>query len=648
VEELSWSELLKMTHPDSGFVLTSTVTEGRSLEAAVSNPYVTPQDRERGKEIFRQRCAVCHESGAHGPALDRPGLKHGDSDLSICKTIRDGIAGTGMAAAADLSFTETWQVLGFIRSLQTKAARQTVSLVTPRPDVNVTLTELSKARGETDQWLTYSGAWDGWRYSPLDQITPENVGTLRLKWTKQFDTSDQVIQATPIVADGVLFITEPPASIIAYNVATGKAAWKYIHPLPDDLATCCGRVNRGLAILDDTLFMGTLDGFLIAVDANTGALEWSVQVADPANGFSITGAPLAVNGSIVVGVSGGEFGVRGFLVAYDPDTGEQNWKFNTIPGPGKFGHETWENDAWTTGGGPTWITGSYDPELELIYWGVANPAPVYAGDVRPGDNLFTNSVIALRAKTGELAWHFQFTPHDDHDWDSNQTPILTDATFDGESRKVILWANRNGFYYVLDRTNGEFLTARPYVEQNWADGLTPDGRPILAQGASATGRLTRPGVGGGTNWQNPAFDPKQKLIFVPATEGVSIFTKSPAEEVERGQGGIFVGSGGQWAEPPVPFVRALDSATGEKVWEYPSPSLVGGNYAGYSGLLATAGGVVFGASGGSVFALNSATGEERWRVPLGGDSRAAPITFTINREQVLVLTVGRTLFVFGL
>jgi alcohol dehydrogenase (cytochrome c) len=254
----------------------------------------------------------------------------------------------------------------------------------------------------------------------------------------------------------------------------------------------------------------------------------------------------------------------------------------------------------------------------------------------------------LRAKTGELAWHFQFTPHDDHDWDSNQTPILTDATFDGESRKVILWANRNGFYYVLDRTNGEFLTARPYVEQNWADGLTPDGRPILAQGASATGRLTRPGVGGGTNWQNPAFDPKQKLIFVPATEGVSIFTKSPAEEVERGQGGIFVGSGGQWAEPPVPFVRALDSATGEKVWEYPSPSLVGGNYAGYSGLLATAGGVVFGASGGSVFALNSATGEERWRVPLGGDSRAAPITFTINREQVLVFTVGRTLFVFGL
>jgi alcohol dehydrogenase (cytochrome c) len=647
VSDLSWRELLQMTKPDSGFVLTSAVTDGRTLDAAVVNPFVSAADHSSGEAVFRERCAVCHDGGARAPRLDHAGFKHGDSDLAIYKVLRDGIPGTGMASAADLSFKERWQVIGYVRGLQTKTAEASIP-ASPRPRIQVSDDALLAAGSRPDQWLTYSGSLNGARFSPLSEITPENVSQLKVRWIRQFDTSDLVIQATPLVVDGTLFITEPPASIIAYDTKSGNAIWKYERHLSDDLPMCCGRVNRGLAILGETVFFGSLDGYLVAVDANTGKVAWEVQVADPSKGYTITGAPLAVNGSVVVGISGGEFGVRGFLAAHDAATGRQLWIFHTIPGPGEPGHNTWKGDAWQSGGGPTWITGSYDPALGLLYWGVGNPAPVYSGDVRPGDNLYTNSVVALHAETGELAWHFQFTPHDEHDWDSNQTPVLADIPINGVARKVICWANRNGFYYVLDRITGEFLSGVPFVEQNWADGLDPAGRPILSKGAAASGRLTRPGVGGGTNWQNPAFDPRQELIFVPATEGVSIFTKTTADHVQRGQGGLFVGSGGAWAEPPIPVVRALDAATGRKKWEYFSPSLRGGSYSGYSGLLATAGGLVFGASGGEVFALDSTTGEERWRVSLGGDTRAAPISFTVDGRQVIAISVGRALFQFGL
>jgi alcohol dehydrogenase (cytochrome c) len=648
VPDLSWAELLEMTKPESGFVLTSTVTEGRTLDAAVVNPYVSDEDRNAGARIFRQRCVVCHDgAGLRGPLLDRSGFKHGDSDLAIYKVLRDGISGTGMASAADLSIAERWQVVGYVRALQTKSSGEGGDK-TPGLNIQVSNDDLRAAGSKQDQWLTYSGSLNGWRYSSLAEITPENVSQLRVRWIRQFTTNDLIVQATPLVVNGTLFITEPPASVIAYDTRSGNAIWKYERHVPDDLPTCCGRVNRGLAILGNTIFLGSLDGHLVAINANNGKVTWDVQVAKPSEGYSITGAPLIVDRSVVVGVAGGEFGVRGFLAAYDAVTGQEQWKFYTIPGPGDPGHQTWKNDAWRTGGGPTWITGSHDPSLDLIYWGVGNPAPVYSGEARPGDNLFTNSVIALHASSGKLAWHFQFTPHDEHDWDSNQTPILADILIAGVSRKVICWANRNGFYYVLDRISGQFLVGAPFVEQNWAEGLDAEGRPILSRGASATGRLTRPGVGGGTNWQNPAFVPRQGLVVVPATEGASIFTKTAADQVKRGQRGLFVGSGGAWAEPPIPVVRALDVATGKRRWEYFSPSLRGGSYAGYSGLLATAGGLVFGASGGSVFALDAATGQERWRVSLGGDTRAAPISFTVEGRQVIAVSAGRALFIFGL
>jgi alcohol dehydrogenase (cytochrome c) len=361
----------------------------------------------------------------------------------------------------------------------------------------------------------------------------------------------------------------------------------------------------------------------------------------------MTGAPLVVNDSIVVGVAGGEFAIRGFLAAYDAATGAQRWRFSTIPGPGEPGHETWENEAWRTGGGSTWITGSYDKALDLVFWGVGNPAPDFAGDVRPGDNLFTSSVIALNATTGKLAWHFQFTPHDEHDWDSTQTPILADLVVDGVMRRAICWPNRNGFYYVLDRVTGEFLVGTPFVELNWAKGLDAKGRPIPAeQGSlSSVGRLTRPGLAGGTNWQNAAFDHATTRLFVHATEGASVFTKSA--HATRGPSGVYVGSAGSATEPPQPVVRALDAATGAKVWETFSPPLNEAPFS-YSGLLATGGGLVFGASGGSLFALDANDGKQVWRVFLGGDTRAAPISFTLDGHQVIAVWVGRALFLLGL
>jgi alcohol dehydrogenase (cytochrome c) len=648
VPDLSWNELLYMIRREGGFGLEGIASYGLSVDGSLNNPFVTQNDFNAGERLFRENCAVCHGgegTGGHGPALNRPGLKHGDSDLAIYKVLRDGIANTPMVPVP-LDFTQRWQIVGYVRALQLENLKRNTDEIAA-PNIHVSPEQVLAAGSKTDEWLTHSGSLDGHRYSSLAELSPTNVSRLQLRWVKQFDSGEPKIEATPIVVNGVIFVTEPPSSVVALDAKTGSVIWRHSRNLASDLPVCCGRVNRGLAVLGGALFWGSLDGFLVALDASNGKVLWETRVADPTDGFSMTGAPLIANRLVVVGIAGGEFGIRGFLAAYDPNTGKQAWKFNTIPSPGEPGHETWENDAWKTGGGPTWITGGYDPALDLVYWGVGNPAPDFSGDVRPGDNLFTNSVIALHASTGKLAWHFQFTPHDEHDWDAAQTPILADLSIDGTARKVICWANRNGFYYVIDRTTGKFLTGVPFVEQNWARGLDATGRPIQAREATSTsGQLVRPGVIGGTNWQNVAFDAKREFVFVPATEGAAVFTKS--SDPKRGnQGNYEASAGAQDASTTKPVVRALDAATGARKWEHFSPRIEG-EPLNYSGLLATEGGLVFGASAGHVFALDSTTGEQLWQVFLGSGTRAPPISFTVDGRQVILVSAGRAMFMFEL
>jgi alcohol dehydrogenase (cytochrome c) len=649
VPDLTWNELWHMARVRGAFGLGDSVKDGKSLEGSIGNAYVSDDDRKAGARLFRDHCAQCHGDkggGFHAPPLNHTGFMHGDSDLALYKVVRDGISGM---PALPLSLIERWQVIAYVRTLQETEEEVASGSHEEMPArIDVSLERVRAAGTRTDEWLTYSGSSRGVRYTPLSQITPANVGQLKARWVRQFDTADTKFEATPLVADGVMFVTEPPANVVALSVTTGQVLWKYSRDTSSDARLCCGRINRGLALLHDRVFMGTLDGYLVAIDANSGHMVWETKVADWSDGYSITGAPLVVNDSVIIGVAGGEYAIRGFIAAYSASTGKREWAFHTIPGPGEPGHESWKGgDTWMHGGGATWNTGSYDPSLGLVYWGVGNPAPVFSGDVRPGDNLFTNSVVAIHADSGKLAWYFQFTPHDEHDWDSTQTPILVDLVIKGVRRKVICWANRNGFYYVLDRVTGEFLAGTPFVDQNWARGLDARGRPIaLPSGeVSKTGRFVRPGITGATNWQNAAIDETLGLVFIPATEAASIFTKSP--NPTRGDRGTMLGSAGTLRYPVIPVVRAVDAATGAKRWERPAPPRNGG-LPGYGGLLATGGSLVFGAADGHVFALDSRTGREAWRVELGGDTMATPISFTIDGRQVIAVFAGRSLFVFGL
>jgi alcohol dehydrogenase (cytochrome c) len=647
IPELSWAELLRMTAEERGFGLSQVIAWGQSVDATLTSPYTSRGDWEAGGHLFREHCARCHGPdgrGALGPSLARLGYKSGDSEVAIYRVLTDGIAGTAMAAA-NLSFADRWRVVDYLRTLQLHSGNaddEGSSL-----NINVTSEQIKGVSDSPGEWLSYSGSLNGWRYSSLSEITPANASQLRLRWVHQF-TFSEPFEPTPLVVGGAIFVTEPPATVVALDAKTGSVIWEYKRPIPADLPIETSRVNRGLAILDNSLFFGRLDGYLIALDANTGTVKWQTQVARSSDGYSLTGAPLIVNHSVVIGVAGGDYGARGFLAAYDAVTGQQQWKFDTIPGPGEAGHETWQSDAWKTGGGGTWVTGSYDPSLDLIYWGVGNPTPAFAGEGRQGDNLFTDSVVALHASSGKFAWYFQFTPHDEHDWDSSQTPILADLLIDGVERKAICWPNRNGFYYVLDRITGQFLVGTPFVEVNWAQGLTSEGRPIPADPGTVTkgGRVTKPGVNGGVNWEPAAFNPVLGLVFANTTEGESVFTKSAADRVIRGgEKGFFPGSGGTMLGPVTQVVRALDAATGAKRWEYHAPLPQG---TGKGGMLATAGGTVFGTSGGSLFALDAATGKELWSVGLGGDTRAPPISFTSEGRQVIAALAGRSMFVFGL
>ncbi len=508
----------------------------------------------------------------------------------------------------------------------------------------VPYTRLVRAAEEPANWLTYSGDYRSQRFSALDQITPENADRLRAIWVYQVGQQG-LVETTPLVVDGIMYLTEPPSTVTALDARTGRQIWTWSPTMPAEVKTIgFPEINRGVAILDDTIVVGTLDAHLVALDAHSGAVRWDVHVADNALGFSITAAPLAIDGAVVVGVAGAEAGIRGFLDAYDIATGERVWRFWTVPAPGEPGSETWGGNSWETGGGSTWLTGSYDPDLGLLYWGIGNPAPDWNGDVRPGDNLYTCALVALDANTGELAWYFQFTPHDVHDWDANQIPVLVDTEVDGVPRKVVAMANRNAFYYLLDRETGEFLLGTPYAKQTWAEGLMPDGRPMVLPNTEPTaeGTLVYPSLQGATNWFSPSYSPRTELFYVSVRQMGAYYFKGEAE-YEPGE--PFLGGGEQalTGDEASGVIRALEVGTGRRRWEFDLHSPP------WAGVMATAGGLVFGGTNeGNVFALDAASGELRWEFQTGGAVRTNPMAYAIDGEQRVAVSAGSAVFVFGL
>ena len=508
----------------------------------------------------------------------------------------------------------------------------------------VTWERLINAEDEPENWMMYSGTLDSQRYSRLDQIDKSNVAELEMKWSYQIPVIDRA-ETVPTVVDGIMFITEAPSNLTAVDARTGRVYWRYDHELPDDLRICCGRNNRGVAILGETLFMSTLDAHLVAIDARTGNVLWDTEVADYEAGYSKTAAPLIVKDKVVTGIAGGEFGIRGFIDAYDPATGELEWRTYAIPGPGEPGNDSWSGDSWKTGGAATWITGSYDPDLNLIYWGTGNPGPDWNGDVRLGDNLYSDSALALDGDTGEIAWHFQFTPHDVHDYDSIQVPILADIEYQGSTRKVMMWANRNAFFYTIDRATGEFLEGDAYASQTWAQGLDPNGRPIRVPGMAPTyeGILVSPPIVGATNWYSPGYSQQTGLFYVTSFDGEQEFFKRD-EDYEEGE--RFTGGGGRYNQPMDAFhssIRAINPATAQIEWEFPIMPRSS------AGITTTAGGIVFtGSADGYFFALDAATGEELWHISLGARVHAAPMTYAVDGKQFVTIASGNVVYTFGL
>ena len=496
------------------------------------------------------------------------------------------------------------------------------------------------------RWLVHSGDYTSKRHSPLTQITPANVGALTPVWT--FDTGlgfgrSAKFEATPIAIDGTLYVSGLYNHAWAIDGRTGTPIWHYERTLPASLKVCCGLANRGFAVHGGRLFMSTLDAHVIALDMKTGKPVWDVQMIDHRMGYAATAAPLVVKDKLIVGMAGGEFATRGFLDAYDLETGKRIWRFNTIPAPGEPGGNTWPAGHFERGGGPTWITGSYDHELNLVYWGVGNPNPDFYGGNRLGDNLYTASVVALDADTGRLRWHFQFTPHDEHDWDANQVQVLADLTIGGRPRKTLITANRNGFFYVLDRTDGTFIQARPYVTTTWATEVDRKGRPIELpnQRPTPAGVRTCPDLAGGSSFTSPSFDPVRRLFFVSARETCQVYTSiAPPENYQLG---TMVMGGGSRSRGGTGALRAIDPVTMERKWEVPygEPS--------YSGVLSTASGLVFaGDHEGTLMAVHADTGRVLWRHGLGGAFWGAPSTVLIGGRQLVLMPAGQTLTAFAL
>lgn len=517
-----------------------------------------------------------------------------------------------------------------------------VGLASVAASAEVPFERIVSAGHEPQNWLTYSGNYSGHRFSELRQIDRSNVASLKMAWALQMPSGRT--ETTPLAIDGILYVTAPN-SVQAVDGKTGRPLWTWTRPLPPKFRmNGFGAVNRGAAVLDNTLYVGALDGVLIALDLKSGSERWQAPVADWHQGFAITSAPIAAAGKVVIGISGGEAGVRGFVDAFDAKTGKRAWRFYTVPAAGEPGSETWAGDSWKTGGGSTWTPGSYDVETGTLFWGVGNPGPDWNGDARQGDNLYTCSLLALELSSGKLRWHFQFTPHDTHDWDSSHVPVLFTGRINGIERKLIGVANRNAFYYVLDRDTGAFISATAFARQSWNDGFEANGRPKVRPHSEPTeeGQLIAPDFNGGTVWPSPSFSPQTRMIYIPARDSAAVYFKRSTPFVE---GTYFMG--GTYGDITYPehksAIRALDASTGKMVWEFTllSPP--------WTSVLSTAGNLVFsGSSEGVFYALDAEKGALLWSIQLGGEVTANTMAYAVDGHQYVVTSADRVLYAFDL
>lgn len=506
----------------------------------------------------------------------------------------------------------------------------------------VTNETLLHAQQDPNSWLSYGKNYLGWRYSPLTQIDTSNVAQLAPAWILPTGVPGNN-ETTPLVVGDMMYLTGPSNNAWAVDLLTGRKVWSYSEYVPSGLGLCCGTVNRGFAMLGDKLFKVNIQSTLVALNAKTGKVIWETTIDDYKKGYSNTAAPLVVKDMVVVGTAGAEWGIRGYIDAYDVNTGKRRWRFYTVPTTGEKGSETWGNGSYKTGGGSTWITGTYDPELNLIYWGIGNPGPDMDGDVRPGDNLYTCAIVAIDADTGKLKWYFQNTPHDVHDWDSVADPVLMDVTVDGKKIKAVGQANRNGFYYLLDRATGKYITAKPYTKINWTDGLTPEGRPILIANREPTpgGTLVCPGLGGAHNWNATTYSPQTNLYYFTSTDGCELFDLVKQEFIEGKQ----YQAGDAYRVPKDPAtgsINAVDPATGTVKWHHELVNTP-------AGLLTTAGGLVFSGDGDGYFmALDARTGKTLWHFATGTGIHAPPISYTFRGKQYIAVVSGQNLIAFKL
>jgi len=495
-------------------------------------------------------------------------------------------------------------------------------------------------------WLSYNGDYSGRRYSKLTQIDRSNVAQLRAQWVFHASRADDM-EVTPQVVNGVMFVGVQN-DVFALDARTGREIWHYSRSITEGLIDDASQHhNRGVGIWHSRVYLETDNAHLLCLDARSGHLLWDTPYAEGNRNYGATSAPLVVKDKVLVGTSGGDDGVRGFLAAFDAQTGKLVWRFWTIPGPGEPGSSSWPGNLYLHGGGTTWMPGTYDPELNTIYWGTSNPSPDFNGDPRPGDDLYTDCVLAIDPDSGKLKWHFQFTPHDLYDYDATETPVLLDAKYKGEARKLLVEANRNGYVYVLDRTDGKFLSASPFVEKlNWAKGIDSQGRPIRS-GVQPTseGSIVCPGFAGATNWYSPAYNPDTHLMYFLALEECGTFFSKTPERFAEGQTYYATGVRHSPGGTRQKILIAYNVESGEFAWRYPQAGQ--GHSSG--GVMTTAGGVIFfGDDQQSLEAVDAATGAPLWHFGAGQSIHASPMSYEVNGKQYVAIAAGTDLFTFAL